>query len=155
MGLKKSGKPNFIISYEIEMNTDQEDVLNELLSYLQYTKKIDQFRMIQKRDITAEEEQSSKPSRAAKTEINIDAKVQAKLEAKVDENIFELIKKWKNDNSLIRLTAVKSKGVRLNIACKILNFDESSGNLSVYDVDSKTVELVDMNEIEDLQAAKK
>jgi hypothetical protein len=59
---------------------------------------------------------------------------------------FQLFKK---NNSLIRLTIIKSKGIKLNIPCRILNVDPSSGNVSAYHVDEKQVYLFTINEIED------
>jgi hypothetical protein len=156
MGNKKQNKANVSITYEIEVNSDHEETLNELLAYLQYTKKVYQYRMIAKK--TQDQGQTSAVPPAdsnppVKVDIKIDVKAQEKLETIAEEDIFKLIKKWRSDRALIRLTAVKNKGVSLNIACKILNFDEDSGNLTVYDVDSKKVESVHMIEIEDLHAA--
>ncbi len=153
MANKKSNKTTCYISYEIEMEPEQEHIMNELLAYLQYTKKIEQFRITKRVD--ASEHSSSEPkSSTAKTEEK-DVKAQPKPEVKADADIFQLIKEWTKHNVLVRLTAVKKKGVRLDIACKILNFDEATGHLSVYDVDNKKVENIHMNELEDLKAAQK
>lgn len=138
MGTQEDKHIQFVLNYEIEMNSDQEEVIHELLSYLEFTKKIERFRLVEKH---------------IKKEIKKEPAVKKNSESTIDEDIFHLIDQWKHSNALIRLTAVKQKGVRLNIACKILNFEQASGNLTVYDVDAKKVELLHVSEIEDIQAA--
>ncbi|PZE21419.1 hypothetical protein [Paenibacillus xerothermodurans] len=59
---------------------------------------------------------------------------------------FEVLKQ---QNALIRLSVVKSRGTKLSLPCRILNVDEQGGNMSVYHVDEKQVYMFKINEIED------
>ncbi|TDG00591.1 hypothetical protein [Paenibacillus piri] len=63
--------------------------------------------------------------------------------------IWEQFQKYKEDNTLIRLSAIKGKGVKLSVPCRILNVDPASGNVSVYHVDEKQVYLFNIHEIDD------
>jgi|HigsolmetaAR204D_1030405.scaffolds.fasta_scaffold00008_123 hypothetical protein len=65
------------------------------------------------------------------------------------EEMIRLIEQSKEKGSLVRLSILKGRGVRLSIPCKILNFDGETRNLSVYHVDDKQVYLVNMREIDD------
>lgn len=56
------------------------------------------------------------------------------------------------DHTLVRLTVVKGRGVRLSIPCRILNYDESAESLTVYHVDEKKVYSFNLAEIDDLIA---
>jgi hypothetical protein len=51
---------------------------------------------------------------------------------------------------LVRLTVLKGRGVKLSIPCRLLNYDESANNLTVYHVDEKKVYTVKLAEIDDL-----
>mgnify|MGYP000055985305 CR=1 FL=1 len=64
--------------------------------------------------------------------------------------IMEQIEKFKENKSLVRLTINKEKGKKLNIPCRILNFDWETGNITAYHVDEKKVYSIDLNEIDDL-----
>ncbi|MFE5318725.1 hypothetical protein ACFQ88_08455 [Paenibacillus sp. NPDC056579] len=68
--------------------------------------------------------------------------------------IWDQLQQYKQSNSLVRLTVVKGKGVKLNIPCRILNFDPSNGNVSVYHVDEKQVYLFKINEIDDFAVSR-
>lgn len=62
------------------------------------------------------------------------------------ENLLHL----QESGALVRLVAVKSKGVKLSIPCRILNFDAPGQQLTIYHVDEKKVYSFSLNEIEDL-----
>jgi len=64
-------------------------------------------------------------------------------------HMIQLIEQSKASGALVRLSILKGRGVKLSIPCKILNFDESTRNLTVYHVDDKQVHLVNMGEIDD------
>lgn len=64
-------------------------------------------------------------------------------------HIVDLIERSRVNGSLVRLSILKGRGVRLSIPCKILNFDEETRNLNVYHVDDKQVYLVNLTEIDD------
>jgi hypothetical protein len=52
-------------------------------------------------------------------------------------------------NKLIRLNINKGRGVRMNIPCRIVNYDSVKDLLTVYHVDEKQVYTVKFNEIDD------
>lgn len=83
--------------------------------------------------ITAPPKTSKKPAAEEKRKISLD-------------QLLEL----KERGNLVRLIAVKDKGVRLSIPCRILNFDPDMQNLTIYHVDEKKVYLFNLNEIEDI-----
>ncbi|MEY9092367.1 hypothetical protein [Paenibacillus sp. RC84] len=64
----------------------------------------------------------------------------------VEDQLRKMIK----DNTLIRLSVVKGAGIRLSLPCRVLNFDEESGNVTVYHVDEKKVYLFKLNEIDNM-----
>jgi hypothetical protein len=67
----------------------------------------------------------------------------------ITSKLIEQLDSFKKNNALIRLTVIKGKGVKLNIPCRILNYDHDTQNVSVYHVDEKTVYLFKLNEIDD------
>ncbi|NEW07831.1 hypothetical protein GK047_17670 [Paenibacillus sp. SYP-B3998] len=68
------------------------------------------------------------------------------------EKIIDQLETFKANNTLIRLTVIKAKGIKLNLPCRILNYDNSSQNVTVYHVDEKKVYLFKLNEIDDYVA---
>ncbi|NOU92237.1 hypothetical protein GC093_03165 [Paenibacillus sp. LMG 31456] len=70
-------------------------------------------------------------------------------DAKSNMEIWKQFQHFKLNNTLIRLTIIKGKGIKLNMPCRILNIDLSTDNVSVYHVDEKQVYLFKINEIED------
>lgn len=64
--------------------------------------------------------------------------------------IIEQIEKYKNNQTLVRLTIVKGKGVKLSVPCRILNYDRSTEMITVYHVDEKKVYSYQLYEIDDL-----
>lgn len=63
--------------------------------------------------------------------------------------VIEQLEKFKSNHTLVRLTVVKGKGIKLSIPCRILNYDSETQNVSVYHVDEKNVYLFKLNEIDD------
>ncbi|MFC0211355.1 hypothetical protein ACFFK0_02625 [Paenibacillus chartarius] len=76
----------------------------------------------------------------------------SETEAGAGLSFHDEIERYKANNTLIRMTIVKGKGIRLSLPCRILNFDPASQNVTVYHVDEKKVYLFSLSEIEDLQA---
>ncbi|GIQ69897.1 hypothetical protein DUZ99_07055 [Xylanibacillus composti] len=66
-----------------------------------------------------------------------------------NRQISELLYHFRDNNTLVRLSVLKGKGVRQSIPCRILNFDENTGLVAVYHVDEKCVYTVHVNEIDD------
>jgi metal-responsive CopG/Arc/MetJ family transcriptional regulator len=69
-------------------------------------------------------------------------------------HIWEQFHSFKQKNTLIRLSVVKGKGVKLSMPCRIINVDSENGNVSVYHVDEKQVYLFNINEIDDFTVNK-
>jgi hypothetical protein len=65
-------------------------------------------------------------------------------------NIINQIETFKNNNTLIRLSIVKGKGVKLSVPCRILNYEDATQNVTIYHVDEKKVYQYSLNEIDDL-----
>ncbi|UKS24419.1 hypothetical protein LOZ80_22665 [Paenibacillus sp. HWE-109] len=78
------------------------------------------------------------------------AKIAANHEAA--EDIINQLEGYKANNTLIRLTVIKAQGIKLNLPCRILNYDNSNQNVTVYHVDEKKVYLFKLNEIDDYVA---
>jgi hypothetical protein len=65
-------------------------------------------------------------------------------------NPFESrIRQYIESNRLIRLNINKGRGVKMNIPCRVINFDVDSQVLTVYHVDEKQVYSMGLNEIDD------
>ncbi|BFH15511.1 hypothetical protein WDD9_004770 [Paenibacillus melissococcoides] len=62
------------------------------------------------------------------------------------------IKRYIEQNSLVRLTVNKGKGKMLSIPCRILNYDPVNQLLNVYHVDEKNVYAYQLFEIESMDA---
>ncbi|WNR43412.1 hypothetical protein [Paenibacillus roseipurpureus] len=93
-------------------------------------------------------EASPAPSKPAAS--NASAKKSSVTET--NNKIVEQLESFKSNNTLIRLTVIKAQGIKLSLPCRILNFDTSSQNVTVYHVDEKKVYLFKLNEIEDFVA---
>ena len=65
--------------------------------------------------------------------------------------IAELIRQVTDSGSLVRLSVVKGRGVKLSLPCRILHYDEEREQLSVYHVDEKKVYAFPLNEIDDFE----
>ncbi|KRE83706.1 hypothetical protein ASG89_11300 [Paenibacillus sp. Soil766] len=74
------------------------------------------------------------------------------IHSEAAKHIVEQLENFKTNNTLIRLTVIKAQGIKLSLPCRILNFDASSQNVTVYHVDEKKVYLFKLNEIDDYVA---
>lgn len=97
----------------------------------------------------AEAPEATQPSTpaAAKPQAGADKKPAAAIETPL---ITDSIKLCIAENRLIRLTVNKGFGIKLSIPCRIVNFEENKGLLTVYHVDEKQVYSFTLNEIDDL-----
>lgn len=66
-----------------------------------------------------------------------------------NQQIIDLIQYFKKNGTLVRLSVIKGKGVRLSMPCRIINYDTEMGAISVYHVDEKKVYMINLNEIDD------
>lgn len=60
------------------------------------------------------------------------------------------IRQYASANQLVRLSINKGRGVKLDIPCRIIQFDADHQRLTVYHVDEKMVYTFGFNEIDDL-----
>lgn len=63
---------------------------------------------------------------------------------------FDNLSDLQDKGTLVRIVAVKEKGIRLSIPCRILRFDAAGQQLTIYHVDEKKVYSFNLNEIEDI-----
>lgn len=63
--------------------------------------------------------------------------------------VLDQLDKFKADHTLIRLTVIKGKGIKLSLPCRILNIDTGTQYVTVYHVDEKKVYQFKLNEIDD------
>lgn len=70
-----------------------------------------------------------------------------------NHQLMELINHFKENNTLVRLSIVKGRGIRLSLPCRILNYDQENENVTVYHVDEKKVYLIKLNEIDDFSVS--
>ncbi|MDY8026099.1 hypothetical protein [Paenibacillus polymyxa] len=75
--------------------------------------------------------------------------VQPKPATQQDLSTYEWIKRYIQDNTLVRLIVNRYGGQR-SIPCRILNLDHDNSLLSVYHVDEKQVYSFKMNEIDEI-----
>ncbi|WP_019535003.1 hypothetical protein [Paenibacillus ginsengihumi] len=71
--------------------------------------------------------------------------------ALTEDPIWEEFRSFQRSNTLLRITVVKEKGGRISIPCRVLHADPASGNVSVYHVDEKSVYLLHIAEIDDVE----
>ncbi|TLS48270.1 hypothetical protein FE782_31490 [Paenibacillus antri] len=112
----------------IDALPDSEGYVREMLSYLQYARRIAGFTIHS--ESPAPRGGSSTPSKS-----------------------FDRLVRWKINQQLVRVKAVSLRGEALDMACKILNYDLDDGTVSLYDVDRKQVELLSLGQIEDMRPA--
>lgn len=163
------------ILLEIDVEEGEDAAVKELLAYLAYTKRIKKYLWREKESSSL----SQSPHAAARNTQEIkypldtvkppgqpippESRIPVKVSVPVQKAphvssqmmiaMLESLAEWKMQNKLIRLKALKGKGKFLDIACKIVSYDEDTGTVTVYDVDHKIVETVRLTEIEDIGLA--
>jgi hypothetical protein len=105
----------------------------------------------QRKDVDIKKETEVKKESALKKEPENKPKKVLGFEAD-SLKIIEQLESFKQSNVLVRLTILKGKGIKLNIPCRILNYDSETQNVNVYHVDEKKVYLFKLNEIDDFVA---
>ncbi len=160
------------ILLEIDIEEGEDYVVKELLAYLAYTKRIKKYLWQEKESASLRNAVSGAPgNQAVQRHSPKEAPAAAKppavppkpapmppgpknMEAsQMMMSMLEDLSRWKKENKLIRLKALKGKGQFLDIACKIVSHDADVGTVTVYDVDRKVVETVRLTEIEDMAQA--
>lgn len=157
------------IILEIDVEEGNDAAVKELLAYLAYTKRIKKYLWREKEAVsyappaasgkadTPDKKQAApgtgsaaEPAKAAAPK---PAEPQKASVPHVVAALSEQLADWKKQDKLIRLKALKGKGKMIDIACKIVSQDDTTGIVTVYDVDRKVVETVRMTEIEDIHLA--
>ncbi len=90
---------------------------------------------------------ATQKAKAAPAPVKETAKA-AKETAKADP-LEVRIRHYIDSKQLIRLNINKGLGVKMNIPCRVINFEAGSQMLTVYHVDEKQVYTVRLNEIDD------
>lgn len=67
--------------------------------------------------------------------------------------IYDQISRWVEANTLIRFDILKGRGVHQTVHGRILNYDEQTNSLLVYNDDDKAVLNLTLNEIENISPA--
>ncbi|MCF6093112.1 hypothetical protein L1765_03770 [Microaerobacter geothermalis] len=62
----------------------------------------------------------------------------------------KMMKQWIVNKTLVRLYVNKNKK-RMNIPCRIIQFDESKGHILIYHDDSKSTQTYSLSEIENIE----
>lgn len=162
------------ILLEIDVEEGEDYVVKELLAYLAYTKRIRKY-LWQEKEAASPRHQTAPgaaggPSRPPAKEAGHPgakpsppppelpaakggAAGKSHLPSQMMISMLDDLSRWKKENRLIRLKALKGKGKFLDIACKIVSHDGDVGTVTVYDVDRKVVETVLLTEIEDIGLA--
>ncbi|QGQ97848.1 hypothetical protein EHS13_24635 [Paenibacillus psychroresistens] len=125
---------------------------------LQALLRSDKVKFVQMESDTPEagqiEEQKPKKKETAKpTEVKPDENKKQEIKPINDagyRHIINQIEEFKKNNTLIRLSIVKEKGVKLSVPCRVLNYDDTSKYVTIYHVDEKKVYQYSLNEIDDL-----
>ncbi|RAV03019.1 hypothetical protein [Paenibacillus sp. YN15] len=162
------------ILLEIDIEEGEDYVVKELLAYLAYTKRIKKYLWQEKESASQQNAApSASPAPSVQRSAPKDASAASKSAAAAPKpapapappapknaessqmmmSMLEDLSRWKKENKLIRLKALKGKGKFLDIACKIVSHDADVGTVTVYDVDRKVVETVRLTEIEDIALA--
>jgi hypothetical protein len=67
----------------------------------------------------------------------------------VTDSLEARIRSYIESNKLIRIVVNKGKGVKLDMPCRIINFDPEHELLTLYHVDEKKVYSILLNEVDD------
>ncbi len=160
------------ILLEIDIEEGEDYVVKELLAYLAYTKRIKKYLWQEKESVSLrnaapgasgtpaiqqpspkETPAAAKPPAAHGKPAHTPPAPKNTEASQMMKSMLEDLSRWKKENKLIRLKALKGKGQFLDIACKIVSHDADAGTVTVYDVDRKVVETVRLTEIEDMAQA--
>ncbi|MFC5469594.1 hypothetical protein ACFPPD_12745 [Cohnella suwonensis] len=97
--------------------------------------------------------QNDKPKTATTAKASAPAKASAaKPPAPPQPTQLELrILHFIESKQLIRLRVNKGRGIKMNIPCRVLNFDSNTSLITVYHVDEKQVYTVGLTEIDDFE----
>lgn len=94
-------------------------------------------------------ERSPKSTQKAASKIINDTVVTSTAQPEQPEDLNNRIQQYIKANKLLRLNINKGRGIKMDIPCRIINFDMSTQLLTVYHVDEKQVYSFGLNEIDD------
>ncbi|MBP1154534.1 MULTISPECIES: hypothetical protein [unclassified Paenibacillus] len=155
-------KRKFLFNVDIMIEDETNGRALETLLHLLNTKLIEDYQIKQGVELGKRIEVALNGSAIKKIEIPTEAKTAPALnkknskaeepyhpESDPHKHIWEQMMTFQQNNTLIRLSIVKGKGIKLSMPCRIISVDPASGNLTVYHVDEKKVYLLKINEIDD------
>jgi hypothetical protein len=155
--MEQNGKKGFLFNVDVLIEGYSNGIALENLIHLLNSDKIKDYKVKQGIEIgkiidaTLKEMPQKAVSKETPLKENKGKEPSKKLEAKPeDKHIINLIDKFKENNTLIRLSVLKGKGVKLSMPCRILNYDHDIHNVTVYHVDEKKVYQFHLSEIDDL-----
>ncbi len=164
---------NYVFTVELMMEAPSNGIALERLTHLLNTAEVKDYRILNGIELgkTIEEElgrhrdalkkeaaqaklkavsSTKEETAAAKAGGSVKAGSAAPMHTEESREIISQILAIKEKGSLVRLSINKGKGVKMNFACRVLNIDPVTYNISVYHVDEKSVYLFKLNEIDDL-----
>lgn len=156
-------KRKFLFNVDIMIEEETNGRALETLLHLLNTKHVEDYQIKQGVELGEKIEETLNkstikiielPAAEANTVPTLDKNVGKAGEAYRHESdphnhVWEQMKTFQQNNTLIRLSIVKGKGIKLSMPCRIISVDPASGNLTVYHVDEKKVYLLKINEIDD------
>jgi wyosine [tRNA(Phe)-imidazoG37] synthetase (radical SAM superfamily) len=149
-------KKAFLFHVEVLVEGYNQAMAQESLLSLLRTEKVKTIQLQSPTPPVAEHDEEDLQKRKKKeTSKSNDAKLTKQQETKQAANtgyqrIINQIEDFKKNNTLIRLSIVKGKGINLSVPCRILNYEDATQNVTIYHVDEKKVYQYSLNEIDDL-----
>jgi hypothetical protein len=150
MGSKHNNKTGYLFTVEILLEELSNGLaLEKLLQSLNRSDAIKDYKVVtgvelgKLIDINQMQNKASEPVQNA-------APSDSARNALYTKSWIDQIAKLKNDNSLVRIFIVQTKGLRFDIPCRILHYSSEEESLTVYHVDEKKVFTYNFNEIEDI-----
>lgn len=157
-------KRKFLFNVDIMIEDETNGRALETLLHLLNTKQVEDYQIKQGVELGKKIEVALKESvikkspartetKTSPTEDKKDDKVNVPYRPENDPHklIWEQMKTFQQNNTLVRLSVVKGKGIKLSMPCRIISVDAASGNVTVYHVDEKKVYLLKINEIDDYE----
>jgi hypothetical protein len=147
-------KKVFLFHVDVVIESYNKAMAQEALNTLLKTEKIKYFQFESETPQTGEIQDDLHKSKKKENPKAIDPKSQetkAKHKANAGlRDIISQIQTFIKNNTLIRLSILKGKGVKLSVPCRVLNYEEATQSVTVYHVDEKKVYQYSLSEIDDL-----
>lgn len=157
-------KRKFLFNVDIMIEDETNGRALETLLQLLNTKHVEDYQIKQGVELGKKIEMALNESVIKKNEALTETKTSAsedKKDGKVTEPyrpendphklIWEQMKTFQQNNTLVRLSVIKGKGIKLSMPCRIIVVDSANESVTVYHVDEKKVYLLKINEIDDYE----